>query len=534
MIMRLGQEFSEYSKHLASLRNREEQRRVIAEIGKNDLYFLAKIILGYWWLTEVPHREFCREIQRDINLTLYLLPRGHCKTQCFTIADGIRQYLLDPEEPIAIVCDALKRSAKKTRAIKWQLENNIILKELYPDLLWANPQKESPKWTDEEFILPMHTGRQEPSFLAASLENQPTGLHFKRIKCDDIVTPETCTTKEQMDKNGNNYGLMRSSILQVGGNIQIAGTIYDDGDLHCEMSKEGSGYRVYKRPAIDPRTKRALWPEQFDIPQLDAIRKDPTVGDYIFSCQYLLDPSPEDEKAYFQLKWFPRYKELPKKLNYYCGIDFAVSERQTADHTAIIVAGIDPNNQTYIVHVEKGHWDSKEICDHMIDVQKTYNPLAWSCQGDIIRKVLGPFLRLQMRQANVWLNIDDSVSMKKDKVANARSIQGRIKEGAVSLPERSINQPDWLQDLEHELRRFPKGEHDDMIDAMAYIGIYLDNQVPADGSVKALKPLADIMIDAIEKDPEPTEAQIIYRDQVASDRFWNDEQHERDMIYDIR
>ncbi len=276
-----------YGPRLEAFPSDRERGRAIRELSLTDLSFLAKYILGYWWLSGPPQEEFAVEIQRDMNLSVFLLPRGHCKTQLFTIADGIRHYLLAPEQPIAIVCDRLKRSIKKTRAIKWHFEHNRHLRSLFPDLVWQNPQKDSPKWTDEEFILPKHTGRQEPSFLATSLENQPKGLHFPRIKCDDIVTPGTVTSKEMMDKNRDAYGLLRSSILQSGGNIQITGTIYDDGDLHCEMIKSGA-YRVYKRSAsFDESGKavfpsspkaRALWPEQFGLERLEEIRRDPTVG----------------------------------------------------------------------------------------------------------------------------------------------------------------------------------------------------------------------------------------------------------------
>jgi predicted phage terminase large subunit-like protein len=499
----LAPEFGKYSKALESLSGTpQQQQKVLRRIATHDLYFLAKQILGFWWLCTEPHQSFCREIEKNKHLTLYLLPRGHAKTQCFTVAHSIQLHLQHPDRPIAIVCDALKRSVKKTRAIKWQLEHNVALRELFPDKIWADPQSQSPKWTDEEFVLPGHDGRQEPSFQATSLENQPTGLHFPVIKCDDVVTPETCTTRDQIEKNKTSFGLMRSSILQAGGNLQLCGTIYDDGDLYCEMSREGTGYTVYKRPAIDPKTGKALWPEQFNLDVLNAIRKDPLVTEYIFSCQYLLDPAPEDERSYFKLRDFGRYRELPEHLNYYTAIDFALSENQKADWTVIMVAGVDYKGRIYIVDVRKGHWESLDTANNMINTQRDYRDkrkpiLVWACQSDMIKKAIGPFLRVKMLEEKVFLNIQDSMPMK-DKEANARSIQGRIKEGAVFLPERGINQPEWLADLEFEVRRFPRGAHDDHVDCLAYIGLLMDQLASADNKKARPKLPSDSMIDAIE------------------------------------
>jgi predicted phage terminase large subunit-like protein len=491
---------------LDSLRDPKHRRTLIREIAKHDLYFLAKVILGYTWLTSPVHTDFCHEIQKGINLSLYLLPRGHCKTQIFTISGSIQTYLNRPAEPIAIVCDALKRATKKTRAIKWHLEKNQALRELFPDLVWANPFKDAPKWTDEEFIMPLHDGRQEPSFLATSLENQPTGLHFPTIKCDDIVTPETCTTRTQMDKNRDAYGLMRSSILQTGGNIQIAGTIYDDGDLHCDMSKPGTGYTIYRRPAIDPITGAALWPEQFDLEKLNSLRTDPTVGEYIFSCQYLLDPSPENDNAYFQLAWFPRYRNRPEILRIYAAIDCALSERQTADYTSIMVVGVGEGGRIYVLDVIRGRWDSYETATKMLQVQKDYKPLMWGIQKDMIIRTIGPFLKKMMIEENVILNIQDTIPMNKDKMMNGRAIQGRARQGLVILPERGVDQPEWLQPLEHEIRRFPKGEHDDQVDNLSIVGKMMEDMAGTDKKEKQYQTEAERHIDMILRrpDPEPT------------------------------
>jgi len=771
---------------LASLPDLWDRKTVMREIAKHDLYFMAKIVLGYHWLTGPVHSDFCREIERERNLSLYLLPRGHCKTQVFTIADGIRQYIRHPAEPIAIVCDALKRSVKKTRAIKWHFEKNVLFRQLFPDYTWENPFKQAPKWTDEEFILPHHTGRQEPSFQATSLDNQPTGLHFPIIKCDDIVTPETCTTREQMDKCRDGYGLMRSSILQTGGNIQIAGTIYDDGDLHCDMSKDGTGYTVYRKPAIDPDTGQALWPEQFNLDVLTAIRKDPTVGEYIFSCnpgyapvwmadgtfkaigaikpgedvvgyvfnhgqkaqikrakvtevnsrmaetikltmesgreiictpdhqwytgrfgteidrrydvprkrppylpakvgrrlmhvidpptgkkdsrewaylagmidgegackhgstvitqsraknpavtarieetlsklqipfkiyrdkrgyksaemfvinggkqtkvdiinygqpakasqlmqtiwdepgsfidlqdkvvaitphkrervysmvtetgnyviwgyaskncQYLLDPSPEDTNAYFKLTDFGRYRERPKYLNLYAAIDTALSEKTTADYTSIMIAGVNSDNRIYVLDVIRGQWDALGVATKMIETQKQHKPLIWGCQGDNIIKAIGPFLRKMMGEQNTYINLQTVTKQNQDKIANVRSIQGRVRQGYVLLPERSINQPDWLQPLEHEIRRFPRGEHDDQVDNLATVGHLMDSMAAANDKEKKLKDLVNQHIDHIEGKKKPSLEEAAHIEAQRFIRNTRNQHRDRRIFHDL-
>ena len=517
----------------------------IRRLCLEDLYFFCKWVLGYHWLVYPFHALLCRWVQMSGDMSLFLFPRGSCKTLVFTVGDSIRRYLIHPTEPIAIVCDALKRSEKKLRAIRSHLEGNNRLRSLFPDLVWKNTGKEAPKWTDQELILPGHTGRQEPSFMATSLENQPTGLHFPVNKCDDVVTPETTTTREMMEKNRELYGLYRSSIVQSpGGMIQVAGTIYHDGDLHCDMMREGGGYMVYRRPACfragggyeacqpDEDGATALWPEAFPLSRLLEIRNDPTVGQGIFACQYLLDPAPRDENAYFRMEWFGRYRALPEYVNTYVGCDFALSSRQSADWTVFLVAAVDESNRLYVADVVRGKWDTAQIIDQMLALQVRWRPLVWSCQSDLIKKAIGPFLRKKMRERNVYLNIDDSMPMR-DKVANARSIQGRSREGQVMLPESAP----WLPAFEDELRRFPKGRHDDIVDAFAFIGMQLDKQV---GGVAPMerkrKSLAAWAIDALTQETERDDFEDFALREAAMQDAWMRDQGNEDgwgLVHDM-
>jgi len=356
-----------------------------------------------------------------------------------------------------------------------------MLKELFPEILYGDPKKQSEKWTDDELILPKHPGGQEPSIGAYGLDSMPTSLHFKKIKGDDLVTPETVTTSVQINKTRNNYGTVRSSILSPDGNIQICGTIYDDSDLHREMEDSGE-YHVYKRSAewkeVDKdgiQYRRTLWPVQFGPTQLDNIQRDPTVSVYIYSCQYLLDPVPDDENAFFQLQWFGRYKTLPPGLNLYAAADLAISESETACETAIVVGGLNWQYDLFIVHVRKGHWGSQEIIGHLIDVYAQYHPGIITIEAENISRTIMPYLKIKMRESGFFPNIDPKLPQG-DKVAKARPLQGRAKEGAVLLPARGRNQPGWLSDCELQLRRFPRGKEKDIADSLSLLCHQLDRQ----------------------------------------------------------
>lgn len=463
-----------------------DQRTIyeLQDVCLDDLYLFSKYVIGYWWICPLPHKEYCAEIQKDQHKTLYLLPRGHVKSRIYSVADTIRHNLLKPAEPIGLGSDTRQRAVKRLRGIKYHYESNPVFRSLFAGRIWKNPKdrRECPRWADDEIFLPGYTSTEEASITAFGIEAMPTGSHFARIKFDDLVVPENTTNSDQMAKLRDAYALVRSSILTTYGNVSVCGTIYDDGDLHREMEDSGD-YRVYKRPAewteVDEdgiKRRRTLWPVQYGPAELDAIKNDPLVSPYIYSCQYLLDPVPEDDNAYFQLGWFPRYERLPQYLRYYCGGDLAISEADTACETALVVMGLDVQNELYVVEVRNGRWDSLMIIDQLLDLQARYRMDLTGIEAEHIAQTIMPFLSTAMREAGIYLNVVPMSPMA-DKLTKARSFQGRSRQEAIWLPKKGPNAPKWLHDTELQLRRFPRGKEKDIVDAAGVVCRLLDKQI---------------------------------------------------------
>ncbi len=97
----------------------------------------------------------------------------------------------------------------------------------------------------------------------------------------------------------------------------------------------------------------------------------------------------------------------------------------------------------------------------------------WGIETENIARTIGPFLTKMQREEQVYLNIEDFLPTA-DKVARSRSFQGRVKQGLVFLPERGVEQPEWLGAFEHEIRRFPRAATKDQADSAGLIGLLLD------------------------------------------------------------
>jgi hypothetical protein len=76
------------------------------------------------------------------------------------------------------------------------------LKALYPDVLWANPKKDSPKWSEDDGIVVKRKGNPKESTVEAwgLVDGMPTSKHFRKRVYDDVVTKDSVNTPEMIEK----------------------------------------------------------------------------------------------------------------------------------------------------------------------------------------------------------------------------------------------------------------------------------------------------------------------------------------------
>ena len=145
-----------------------EKARIDARIrAENDLYFLATEILewgsdkGGPTVQESFHKPLCRWIEDvgeriggPLSITKQLLwPRYHGKTTFFTTADSIRWCLKVPDVCIALGHAQLADAAEIVMAIRSEFENKPKLKWIAPDVCFRDPEKESPLWNRDCFVI---------------------------------------------------------------------------------------------------------------------------------------------------------------------------------------------------------------------------------------------------------------------------------------------------------------------------------------------------------------------------------------------
>jgi len=263
---------------------------------------------------------------------------------------------------------------------------------------------------------------------------------------------------------------------------RIVGTILHDDSLLRRLLDSDAwkslSFRAHK--AINDFTE-ILWPEKFSVERLEQIKhlyeEDGNMDGY--SQEYLNEPITEGSE-YFSKGDFPSVpmdvRDMPIKIDreYYAGVDFAISKGNDANKTAIVIGGMTTDRTLDIMDVRTGKWDSKQIIDELFAAHQRWNINLFFLENGAIEKAIGPFAIDEMQKKGIYLNFKTMVPTS-DKVSRARSIQGRMRSGGVRFDTSAF----WFHDFVAELIRFPRGKADDQVDAVAWLGLGVNEMFAA-------------------------------------------------------
>lgn len=457
-----------------------EQISLLRHLCRTDLYFLLWYALNR---ADVEHEwlyERCKEVQESPNGHLDLWAREHYKSTIITFAKTIQDILASHgdhpleswggREPTFGIFSHTRPNAKGfLKQIKIELESNELLKSLFPDVLYQDPKKQSPKWSEDEgLIVKRRSNPKEATVEAWGLvDSQPTGKHFVVLIYDDVVTEASVTTKEMLDKTTRSWELS-TNLGSDGGVKRYIGTRYHDLDTYSVMLERGSAKpRIY--PATDtgkPDGKPVFMSESY----LASKRTDQ--GPHVFSCQMLLDPIPEGN-AMFQRDWFRRHDIRPINVRAFGASDYAVTDGG-GDWTEHGVFGIDHKGNIYVLDWWSGQTTSDIWIETQIDLMSVYDPEAWVGESGPIRSATEPFLRMRMRDRGTF-SLLEWYSVSADKPTRARNFQAIAAQGLVSIPN-----TEWGDALLDQLCRFPLGSADDKVDVCSLFGRHLQKVWAAD------------------------------------------------------
>jgi predicted phage terminase large subunit-like protein len=404
---------------------------------------------------------------------LDLWAREHGKSSIITFGKTIQDILIDPEITVGFFSHTRPIAKAFLGQIKREFESNERLKGLFPDVLYANPQKESPKWNLDDGIIVKRKGNPKESTIEAwgLVDGQPTSKHYKLMVYDDVVTRESVTTPDMIAKVTEAWELSLS-LSSEGGKVRYAGTRYHFNDTYSEIMRRGAAKpRIY--PATDDGTPGGN-PVLLSPAYLDEKRMQ---GPFVFASQQLLNPV-ADEAQGFKTIWLEGQTFVVRgngsEFNKYIVVDPANSKKRSSDYTAIFVIGLGADENYYILDMVRDRMNLTERANLLFKLHKKWKPQVvgyerYGMQSDI------QHLQDRMQRENYRFHIAE-LGGSLSKVDRIRKLIPLFQNRRIFLPEVMLktNYEGKTVDLvnafiEEEYKAFPVGLHDDMLDALSRI-----------------------------------------------------------------
>jgi len=403
-------------------------------------------------------------------------PRLHAKSTAITHTYTLMMLLSRVKRFCLIVSSTESLAIEFLGDIKAELEENEPLRQRFGI-------KKFLKEKETNVVCLMNDGHQFRIQVKGS-EQKVRGLKWRGkrpdlIICDDLEGDEQVMNPERREK----FRLwFMNALIPCGSDncwVRIVGTILHlDSMLNRLLDDKTWKTKLYQ--AEDGNFKNILWPEKFSEERLREIRAGFEAQNNLegWSQEYLNQPVASGN-TYFNKDYFFDFERdvrgdwIRPNLEFYAAADFAISEREKADYTVIMVAGVDPEGYIHIADVRRGRWDTEAIIEELISVQRMWKPNIFTFEDGQISKSLGPYLSKETFRLGVHMNVFLKTPIK-SKTMRGRTMQGMVKSGLVRFDKEAS----WYPDLENELLTIadsgPRGAHDDQFDAFSYIDLAIE------------------------------------------------------------
>ena len=287
-----------------------------------------------------------------------------------------------------------------------------------------------------------------------------TGKGADLLAIDDpLKNREEADSKLIRDKLWDWYASVAYTRLMPGGRVVAVLTRWHEDDLIGRLLKGHEQFELLNLPAVAEENDalgrkpgEALWPERYNETDLQRIRY--TIGEREFAALYQQRPAPL-EGALFRRSWIQRATAPRAGARIAMGVDLALSTKQGADYTAIVVVARDEVGKIYVLDAVRQRADFPTALGMIREMASKWKPIQIGIESVAYQAVV-----VQELLRTTTLPIK-GITPDRDKMTRATPVALRYEQGMIY----HADLPSWFED---ELLAFPQGEHDDAVDALVY------------------------------------------------------------------
>lgn len=166
-------------------------------------------------------------------------------------------------------------------------------------------------------------------------------------------------------------------------------------------------------------------------------------------------------------------KDKLSKLTYYISVDLAVSERDTADYTAIAVIGVNENNHWFLIDGTFGRFKPDDTIDKIFTYVARYRPYSVVIEKVGFQMAMKTFIYNEQVKRGLFFGIDmvTRPNHKNSKLTVLKALQPIVEMGRFWIPDDIMQK--FTEELISEMSMITVdkilAKHDDLIDCIAQL-----------------------------------------------------------------
>jgi len=302
-------------------------------------------------------------------------------------------------------------------------------------------------------------------YFAAGVGGAITGRGADLLIIDDPHSEQDALSPSALESCWEWYTSGPRQRLQPGGAIIVVMTRWSTIDLTAKLldaQKEEAAdqWEVVEFPAIFPDTNDSLWPEFWDITELEKVKASLPVQKW--NAQWMQNPTSE-EGSIIKREWWNiwEYDEMPPVSYIIQSYDTAFSKKENADYSAISTWGVfrptpDSPDCLILLDAQKGRWDFPELKRIAFNEYKYWEPDMTLIEA----KASGTPLTHELRRLGIPV-VNYSPTRGHDKSTRMHSVAPIFESKLVYAPQRK-----FAEEMIEECASFPFGKNDDLCDTM--------------------------------------------------------------------
>ena len=453
--------------------------------------------------------EILQGIQKKRNQRVAIAaPREHAKSTIISLIFVLWVACYKQDRCIVIASNTAKQAEDLLYDVRHAIRQNELLVQDFPDVC----EPPNPKWRKDEIIL-----KNSVRILSAGTESELRGKRYKQYRPSLIILDDAEQTGDMFSKEVRErlFNWFTKVILNLGSkttNIIVSGTIHHYDSLLHQLTSEDEfpgwvkrRYQAIEVWAVHPdlwdkwaqiyrnREKysdecgpeaarefyldnkesmlegtKVLWPAKETYYDLMVMKE--RGGELSFYSEKQNEPLggsnywfPQEALVY----WEDRFNSTQELLNFLGdnkiilgAIDPSMGESKRSDYSAFITAVLDKRDGViYVIGADIGRWKPTELMTRVISTYCKWEHKQIGFEENGFQKVLGKdLIQMSDKQGkHIPISFIKNTARKEERILR---LEPMIRQGRIQF---SHSHNELIQEILH----YPKGAHDDGIDALS-------------------------------------------------------------------